>query len=121
MPDNVKKDEPSEFSAVLVQHKSGLAHDEATEKLREVVEAVKATGQAGAVTVTLVVKPVPKIPGAYRIIDQISAKVPKEERTSMWFGDDHGGLHRNQPGLYGPVSAETTPGIDGKSAAAGRD
>lgn len=121
MSDNPKKDEPSEFAAVLIQHKNGLAHDEATERLREVVEAVKATGQPGNVTVTLAVKPVPKIPGAYRIIDSVTAKIPREERTSMWFGDENGGLHRNQPGLYGPVSAETTPGIDGKSAAAGRD
>lgn len=120
MPDNHTED-PSDFAAVFVQHAKGRAADEATTLLAQAVEAARQTGKDAKVNVQLTIKPVPKIPGAYRIEDKVTASIPEEPRTSMWFGDDKGRLHRNQPGLYGDVSAETMPGVDGKSAAGGRD
>ncbi|ORV82860.1 hypothetical protein AWC11_23155 [Mycobacterium interjectum] len=113
-----KPDEATEFAAVLLTHAKGRAHDEATRKLREAVESVQRTGKAASVSVKLDIKPVDKIPNAFRISDTVTAKIPEDPRTSMWFGDDHGGLHRNDPNQS--ELPYDTP-ADGKSAAAGRD
>lgn len=111
-------DDATEFASVLLTHAKGRAHDEATRKLREAVEAVQRTGKAASVTVKLSIKPVDKIPNAFRIQDAVTSAIPEDPRTSMWFGDDHGGLHRNDPN-QGELPYETP--ADGKSAAAGRD
>lgn len=111
--------EPTEFGAVLVTHAKGRAHEEATRKLREAVEAVQRTGKPASVTVKLDIKPVDKIPNAFKISDAVTAKIPEDPRTSMWFGDDNGGLHRNNPN-QDELPYDTTPS-DGKTAAAGKD
>ncbi|QFG10064.1 hypothetical protein SEA_IDENTITYCRISIS_45 [Mycobacterium phage IdentityCrisis] len=111
----------NDFAVTFVQHARGRANDEATAKLKQVVEAVNRTGKSGKVVVELTVKPVPNIAGTFSLEDKVTATLPKEPRKSMWFGTEDGALTRNQPGLYGPVSAATTPGPDGKSAAAGTD
>ncbi|MCG7592430.1 hypothetical protein [Mycobacterium sp. PSTR-4-N] len=121
MSDSMKKEEAREFASVLIQHKNGLAHDEATEALKQAVIAAEQTGKAASVTVTLTVEPIAKIPGAYKIKDKVDAKIPTEPRSSMWFSDTHGGLYKNDPNqrsLYDDTPAEAS---DGKSAAAGRD
>ncbi|OBF29816.1 hypothetical protein [Mycolicibacterium conceptionense] len=116
-----KDSDRNDFAVTFVQHAKGRANDEATAKLKEVVEAVKRTGKAGKVVVELTVKPVPNIDGTYSLEDKIRSTLPKEPRKSMWFGTEDGGLTRDQPGLYGPVSAASTPGPDGKSAGVGQD
>lgn len=115
MPDNT---DATEFGTVLLNHAKGRAHDEATKRLREAVAAVQQTGKDAKVVVELCIKPVPKIRNAFRIEDKVTAKIPEDPRTSMWFADDQGGLHRNDPNqrsLYDDDPA------DGKTAAAGRD
>ncbi|ORA23424.1 hypothetical protein [Mycobacterium aquaticum] len=113
--------DPNDFAVTFVQHAKGRANDDATAKLKEVVEAVNRTGKPGKVVVELTVKPVPNIAGTFSLEDKITYTLPKEPRKSMWFGTDDGRLTRNQPGLYGPVSAATMPAPDGKSAGAGHD
>lgn len=113
-------DQATEFATLLLTHAKGRAHDEATKKLREAVEAVQQTGKAAKVTVTLSIKPVDKIPNAFRIQDAVTASIPEDPRTSMWFGDDQGGLHRNDPNQRSLYDDETGP-ADSKSAAAGKD
>ncbi len=115
MPDN------NDFAVTFVQHAKGRANDEATAKLKQVVEAVKRSGKPGKIVVELVIKPVPNIADTFSVEDKVTATLPKEPRKSMWFGTDDGGLTRNQPGLYGPVSADTMPAPDGKSAGAGNN
>lgn len=113
------EDKATEYGTVLLTHAKGRAHDEATRKLREAVEAVKTTGKSATVTVKLTIKPVDKIPNAYRIQDAVTATIPEDPRTSMWFGDDKGSLHRNDPNqrsLY-----EDDEPADSKTAAAGKD
>jgi hypothetical protein len=113
-------DEATEFASVLLNHAKGRAHDEATKCLRDAVEAVKRVGKPAKVTVELTISPVPKIPNAYRIEDRVIPKIPEDPRTSMWFADDEGGLHRNDPNqrsLYEESEAEA----DAKTRAAGKD
>lgn len=115
MPDNEKQD----FAAVLMQHAKGRAHDEASTKLSEAVQAVKETGKSAEVTVKLTINPVKNNSTVVQIEDRVTYKVPTEPRTSMWFPDDAGALHRNDPN-QGELW-EKTPAADNKSAAAGRD
>lgn len=115
MPDN----EPQDFGAVLLQHAKGRAHDEASKLLKDAVEAVKRTGKPASVTVKIAVKPVANVPNAFKLSDNVSATIPEDPRTSMWFADDEGALHRNDPNqgsLYDESDVR-----DGKAAAAGRD
>lgn len=109
----------TEFATLLETHRKGLAHDEASRKLREAVTAVQLTGKPATVTVKIAIKPVEKIPNAFRIQDTITASIPQEPRTSMWFGDEEGGLHRNDPNQR--EFDYTTTASDGKTAAAGKD
>lgn len=108
MPDNdittEKKQTPQEFAAVLLKHAAGRAHDEASDQLRRAVEAVKATGKDATVKVEVKVKAVANIPNAVKLATNVTATIPKETPTSMWFSDDDNRLHRNdpnQPALYG--------------------
>uniref|UniRef100_A0AAU8GP54 Head-to-tail stopper n=1 Tax=Mycobacterium phage Farewell TaxID=3158893 RepID=A0AAU8GP54_9CAUD len=121
MPDNSSNSDTNDFAVTFIQHAKGRANDEATAKLKEIVEAVNRTGKSGKITIELTVKPVPNIPGTYSLEDKITHTPPKEPRKSMWFAAADGGLTRDQPGLYGPITADTMPAHDGKSAGAGRD
>jgi hypothetical protein len=108
----------TEFASVLLNHAKGRAHDEASTKLREAVEAVQRTGKDASVTVKISVKPVANIPNAFKLTDKVTASIPEDPRTSMWFADDDNTLHRNDPNqrsLYDDLPA------DGKTAAAGHD
>lgn len=106
--------QPSEFAAVLTQHAKGAAHDKATKLLSEAVEAVRQTGKNASVTVTLKLSAVKNNSAVVSIEDSITAKIPEEKHGSMWFSDESGGLHRNDPTQYdlfadAPKSAESNP------------
>ncbi|UOK18038.1 hypothetical protein QLQ75_gp44 [Gordonia phage Santhid] len=89
--------ESPEFSTLLLQHAKGRAHDEATRKLAQLVTAVKETGKGGSITVQIKVVPDKKIDGVVKIEDKVTASIPFDQSTSMWFTDDNGQLHRNDP------------------------
>lgn len=120
MSDNDSKNEGLEFASVIIQHRKGIEHDKATKKLREAVAAVKATGKAATVTVQVSIKPVGNIPNAIKADVKVNDSIPEEKESSMWFVDDSGGLHRNDP-TQRPLWEDPAPATDGKSAAAGRD
>lgn len=109
--------EAAEFASVLLQHAKGRAHDEATAKLKEAVEAVKLLGKPAKVTVELSIHPVKNNSSVVRIEDTVTAKVPEEPRSSMWFPDDAGALHRNDPNQSEFDYTQT----DNKTNAAGKD
>lgn len=115
MPDNDK--DPQEFASVLITHAKGIAHDEASKKMQEAVAAVKLTGEAATVTVTLKFTPVKKIPNALKMETVVTAKIPKDAPTSMWFADDANGLHRNDPNQR-EFDYQNT---DSKTQASGKD
>lgn len=115
MSDNNDK---QEFAAILLQCEKGLVHDKASELMREAVAAVKDLGKAAEVTIKLTITPVKNNTRVVQIEAKPSAKIPEPPRSpSIFFADDNGGLHRNDPTQrefdYEPA--------DGKSAAAGRD
>ena len=84
------------FTDVLGELGAGQTLDTLTVDLTDVVNAVKATGKPGDVTLKLTVRP----NGAYgvAILDKITTKVPKEDRgETLFFTDNDGGLHRRDP------------------------
>jgi hypothetical protein len=108
-----------EFASILVQHGKGIAHDKASALLREAVAAVKEHGKGAEVTVKLKITPVKNNPRIVQIEAKPSANIPQPEPTpAIFFADDQGGLHRNDPEQR---EFEYGTSTDNKSAAAGRD
>ena len=81
---------------VLGELGSGDTCDVLSSDLAEVVNAVKAHGGTGKVTLELTVKP----NGAHgvSIADKITTKAPRADRgETLFFTDKEGGLHRRDP------------------------
>ncbi|GAS99882.1 uncharacterized protein RMCC_6847, partial [Mycolicibacterium canariasense] len=98
MPEqNHKPADATEFAAVLLGHDKGRAHDNASKLLREAVEAVKLTGRKASVTVKFDIAPMKNNARVVQIGDKVTATIPEDKRDSIWFTDDEGGLHRNDP------------------------
>lgn len=93
-----KKDEkPPSFAAMLAQVRP-RTDVEAAEMLRKVIEAVKATGKVGSITIRLDVKPADGLSDAVVVYDRLSQKVPEKTREgSMAFITRDGDLSRTDP------------------------
>ena len=87
----------------LCELRNGRTLDELSQQLGEVIEAVRKTGKAGALTLRLTVKPFSKGKTdeevqPLAIEDAISTKLPQLERgVTLFFSDAGGGLERNDP------------------------
>ncbi|HNP65796.1 MAG TPA: hypothetical protein PKH39_17825, partial [Woeseiaceae bacterium] len=85
---------------VLSKLRGGNVLDLLSIELNEVVNAIKASesGKGGAVTLTLKINRVKKIPDALEIIAEISGKAPQyPPRSDLMFYDDDGNLHTRNP------------------------
>lgn len=116
MPDD--NIENQEFATILLQCEKGIVHDKASELMRTAVAAVKDLGKEAEVHIAMKITPVKNNPRVVQIVAKPTAKIPEPARPpSIFFADDNGGLHRNDPEQrefdYQPS--------DNKSAAAGRD
>lgn len=107
--------DPTEFAQFLLTHDKGRAHDELSTKLAEAVEAVKRCGKKGDVAIKVSIHPLKGNDEVVRIETNVTSKIPKAPSTSMWYVDDFGGLHRNDP------NQDELPYGDRNSAAAGKD
>ena len=92
-----KNQRPPSFAAMLAQVRP-RTDVEAAETLRKVIEAVKATGKVGSITIRLDVKPADGLSDAVVVYDRISQKVPEKTREgSMAFVTREGDLSRTDP------------------------
>lgn len=92
-----KNERPPSFAAMLAQVRP-RTDVEAAETLRTVIEAVKATGKVGSITIRLDVKPADGLTDAVVVYDRISQKVPEKTREgSMAFITKDGDLSRSDP------------------------
>lgn len=92
-----QKERPPSFAAMLAQVRP-RTDVEAAETLRKVIEAVKATGKVGSITIRLDVKPADGLSDAVVVYDRISQKVPEKTREgSMAFVTREGDLSRTDP------------------------
>lgn len=112
------------FHKWLENLRGGDATVEWADQMAEVVQAVRNTGKAGSLTITLEVKPGGR---TVKITDRLKSKLPTFDREqTIWFVDDEGQLFRHDPTQ---VRAEpddkndlhlvTPPPLDNKSRAAG--
>lgn len=117
MPEN--NSQKQEFASILLQLNKGLAHDKASEELREAVAAVKELGKPAEMVIKLKITPVKNNSSVVQIEAQTAAKIPKPPvKPAIFFADDEGGLHRNDPTQRSMF--ETEP-ADNKTASAGKD
>jgi hypothetical protein len=90
-------EKPPSFAAMLAQVRP-RTDVEAAEMLRKVIEAVKATGKVGSITIRLDVKPADGLTDAVVVYDRLSQKVPEKTREgSMAFITREGDLSRTDP------------------------
>lgn len=85
------------FWTWLREHKRGSLHTELSEELAKVIAAVQEFEKPGALTLKITVAPASD--GRMVIVtDDVSSKVPKADRgASLFFADESGGLHREDP------------------------
>lgn len=108
-----------EFAAILLQPGLALEHDKASKLLREATAAVKELGKPAEVNIRIRIEPVKNNNSVVQIAARATSKVPQAPTVAkIFFTDDEGGLHRNDPRQREFDFPATT---DGKSAAAGRD
>lgn len=94
-----KQISPGSFSDVIVNLRGGRLHDELNEQLKEVVNAARATGKAGSLSINLTVK----VSGAgsdytMEVSDKIKQVIPEPaKKGSIMFATQEGRLIRDEP------------------------
>ena len=84
------------FLDLLREHRNGVTHDELSDALQEIVEAVTAEGKAGKLTFTLAIKP--HGDGAVMVVDEIKIAKPKPTKGgSLFFVTPDNNLERQDP------------------------
>lgn len=84
------------FSSTVDSLRFGTLGDELTDKLRDLVATCATTGRAGAITLTLQLKPGKG--GQIEVFDEIKVKAPKEEKGStLMFATPENNLSREDP------------------------
>ena len=84
------------FTDTLNALRFGTLSEELTKKLHELTAACVETQRAGAITITLALKPGKG--GQVEVFDDVKVKMPKEERgSSIMFATVEGNLQREDP------------------------
>ncbi|MFE7128915.1 hypothetical protein [Streptomyces sp. NPDC057617] len=101
------------FAAFLQEQSGGTLHAELSEKLHELLAAVRETGKAGSLALKIDVKPISGTDGrTLTVTDSVAVKAPKAERPkSIFFVTDDGNLSRTdprQPVITGLREVDTT-------------
>jgi hypothetical protein len=112
MPDTTKT--PTrvgiEFAALLMQQDKGRLHDDATDRVREVVAAVASTGGKGKVTLTFEIEPLDPATfadtTAVAVRGKVESTVPRPARAvATYFTKRTGELTRDDPNAEDPRGA----------------
>lgn len=86
------------FLATLADLRKGRCADEAAKQYGDLVEAVKETGKAGKITVTLTVQPLGKDGSMQQVLDEVKLTMPKADRTpTIFFVTDDGSHSLDDP------------------------
>ncbi len=92
--------QPAEFAAFLVGHLNGRTHEEIGAEFHQLLEAVRAHGKKGTLTVTVVVEPPSNgvDGGPLPIGIEYAAKAPRPAAPkAIYFLDAEGNPTRNDP------------------------
>lgn len=86
------------FSLWLPDHRRGELDSEITAGLAEVVDACRATGKPGSVTIELNIKPSGPSCITVMLVDNVKVKVPQPDReASVYYVTREAGLSRVDP------------------------
>ncbi len=97
-PDSTDAPAVKPFGAFLHEHRGAGLHNEAGEKLAEVVAAVIELQKKGSLTIQIEVAPADGDTHSVVVTDALKAKVPQPTPpASRFFSDDHGNLSRRDP------------------------
>lgn len=87
-----------QFTDILGFINRGALLDEATVSCAELVKAVRDTGKAGSITISLTVEPFKGSDDTLQVAGRVGVKLPRAlAHASVMFTDDTGGLHRSDP------------------------
>ncbi len=88
-----------EFAAALVQTDKGRLHEKASYGLTELLKAVRETNKGGSIQITLKVTPDKGSDGERVVVagTVVTKKPAFDPRTSIFFLDEDGGMHRSDP------------------------
>lgn len=91
-----------EFAAALVQTDKGRLHETASNELTALLKAIRETNKPGSITLTLKITPDKGSDGERVVIaGSVATKKPAfDPRTSIFFLDEAGGLHRTDPNQH---------------------
>lgn len=104
------------FADLLRELDKGRVHNELSEKLQELVEAVMTLRKPGTVQLALRID-AGKGDDMVELTAAVTTKVPKQARTSVFFVDDEHNLSRNNPHQpYLPLSGVPGDGVDQPTA-----
>jgi hypothetical protein len=85
------------WNQTIEQLRYGTLHDDLTDELNKLTEAVTRTGKVGEISVTIKLKPT-NAAGQMEVIDEIKVKAPKETKAStMMFATPENNLQREDP------------------------
>jgi len=119
--DETNQDEvvaPKPFVAWLQEQRKGVAHAECSDALQDLIRAVRDTGRAGKMTLTIDVKPASKGQDVVLVKDSIKLSLPEHEREeAIYFVDKDGNLSRENPNQQRLPLVEVQP----RARAAGDD
>src|SRR3989442_697841 len=88
----------AEFAEAVASMRGGAADRAASAALAKVVEAVRATGKAGAVTLKIGIKPLKDGDGELEISAKIGISLPMEDiKTAIYYATDDNKLIRTDP------------------------
>ncbi|MFJ8966084.1 hypothetical protein ACIRG5_42510 [Lentzea sp. NPDC102401] len=99
MTDTPDEAPQQDFSVALVNTDKGRLNETASHELTELLKAVRETNKPGSITITLKITP-DKGSGGERVVvaGSVTTKKPAfDPRTSIFFLDEDGGMHRNDP------------------------
>lgn len=88
--------EPRTYASTIEALRFGTLGTELTDKLRDLIATCATTGRAGAITLTLALKPGKG--GQIEVFDDVKVKFPKEEKGStLMFASPDNNLVREDP------------------------
>jgi hypothetical protein len=86
------------FGAWLHEQRDGGLHDEVSEALNALVQAVQATGKGGEVVLKVKVKPAARAHDVVIVSDEVAVKLPQFDREeALFFVDKNANLSRKNP------------------------
>lgn len=85
------------FAAWLNEQREGGLHNELTEALQEVAQAVIDLQKKGSLSLTIQIVPAGKGIAQVLITDDVKAKPPVDKPASLFFTDGRGNLSRRDP------------------------